>query len=186
MVQHLSLPRLTNVLRAWIEQAGAAAPSTKVLRCLLDEMIMVDEGQSPCVAWSGVMVRRYRGVLYLLQHANTQASSQALPWLNFPEPLSVGPRQQWVATPAQHGLHVPKSACVEIRYREGGEHMVWRGHRRVLKKLWQAWGVPPWLRDKIPLIYIDGQLAAVLDFCVADLYYREHGERVYNVGEQWG
>ena len=50
---------------------------------------------------------------------------------------------------------------------------MWRGHTRSLKYVFQTLGVPPWLRDRIPLIFINNRLAAVLDFAVADAYVKE-------------
>ena len=48
----------------------------------------------------------------------------------------------------------------EIRYRAGGEKLkVRRG--RTLKNLFQEQAVPPWLRDRVPLIYSGSELVAV-------------------------
>ncbi|MDX2345721.1 MAG: tRNA lysidine(34) synthetase TilS [Legionella sp.] len=59
------------------------------------------------------------------------------------------------------------------RFRQGGERMRWRGHTRSLKYIFQTLGVPPWLRDTIPLIFVDNTLVAVLDFAIADGYTKE-------------
>jgi tRNA(Ile)-lysidine synthase len=159
-------------------------PTTAVLRCLLDDLIFADASQSPYLLWSGVAVRRYRDMLHISKHTLHELTMpQPFYWSNFPQPHRINDTQQWVAKPSQSGLHVPLGAQLEVRYRVGGESIVWRGHRRSLKKLWQAAGVAPWLRDKMPFIYLNGQLAAVLDFCVSDVYYRDHGERVYTLSK---
>ena len=36
-----------------------------------------------------------------------------------------------------------------------------RGHRHSLKKLYQEWGVPPWLRGRVPLLFWADQLIGV-------------------------
>jgi len=38
--------------------------------------------------------------------------------------------------------------------------MVGRQHARELKKLWQELAIPPWERDRIPLIFYNDQLIA--------------------------
>ena len=62
---------------------------------------------------------------------------------------------------------------VHIRLRRGGEILHLSAMRRSkLKKILQAWHVPYWLRDQLPLIFIDDQLVGVVgyflnqDYCV--------------------
>lgn len=52
---------------------------------------------------------------------------------------------------------------MQVRFRQGGEraHPVGRRHSQSLKKLLQEYEVPPWLRTRIPLIYMDNELVAV-------------------------
>jgi tRNA(Ile)-lysidine synthetase-like protein len=38
-----------------------------------------------------------------------------------------------------------------------------------LKKLFQERGIPPWLRDRVPLIYKHDQLVEVVGLCLCDL-----------------
>ena len=52
---------------------------------------------------------------------------------------------------------------MQVRYRQGGEkiRLSPKGHRQALKKLFQQAGIPPWVRDRVPLLYIDDRLIAV-------------------------
>jgi tRNA(Ile)-lysidine synthase len=56
-----------------------------------------------------------------------------------------------------------------IRYRRGGERFrpVGRSHGQELKKLLQEAGIPPWERDRLPLLYRNGLLLAVVGLGVA-------------------
>jgi tRNA(Ile)-lysidine synthase len=64
------------------------------------------------------------------------------------------------------------NAHVDVRFRQGGERFRpdGRRHSTSLKKLLQTSAVPPWSRDGIPLIYVDGELAAVAGLWVAAAY----------------
>jgi len=59
-----------------------------------------------------------------------------------------------------------------VRFRQGGEVIrpAGRSQHHALKKLFQEAGVPPWERDRIPLLYLEGKLIAVADYWVADEY----------------
>lgn len=69
-----------------------------------------------------------------------------------------------------------KGKRIEIRFREGGERFFYRGQHKQLKKLFQDWGVPPWLRDCWPLVYVDEQLAVIPDYAVSDDFYSSEGD----------
>jgi tRNA(Ile)-lysidine synthase len=64
-----------------------------------------------------------------------------------------------------------------VRFRQGGERFrpAGRGHSTALKKLLQASAVPPWLRDRVPLIYVGDELAAVAGLWVAEGFAVETG-----------
>jgi len=56
-----------------------------------------------------------------------------------------------------------------LKYRQGGE--LCRppgGKNRSLKKLLQEYKVPPWLRDRWPLLYLDEKLIAVPGVFICD------------------
>jgi len=51
----------------------------------------------------------------------------------------------------------------EVGFRQGGErvHPIGREHSHSLKKLLQECNAPPWIRERSPLIYLNGELIAV-------------------------
>ena len=69
-----------------------------------------------------------------------------------------------------YGNGIKKELCVdaqvEVRYRTGGEKIRLPGRhcRHKLKKLFQETGTPPWLRERVPLIYVGDKLAMVAGF----------------------
>ncbi|MEO1956002.1 MAG: tRNA lysidine(34) synthetase TilS, partial [Gammaproteobacteria bacterium] len=65
-----------------------------------------------------------------------------------------------------------------IRGRAGGERCKPQGRSKSqkLKKLFQEYGVPPWERNRIPLIYIGDDLAAVSDLWVCEDFLAEKDE----------
>ena len=48
-----------------------------------------------------------------------------------------------------------------IKFREGGEFIRIDGKTKTLKKVLQELGVPPWVRDRLPLIYLGDKLVAI-------------------------
>ena len=66
-------------------------------------------------------------------------------------------------------------AAIKVCMRQGGEkiRLPGRSGHHTLKKLFQEADIPTWERETLPLIYLDGQLAAVSDLWVSADFYSE-------------
>jgi tRNA(Ile)-lysidine synthase len=101
----------------------------------------------------------------LQQSAAIQRSTQALHW-SLSAPLTLpGAAGELTAKPVTGaGLRrADVSAGVRVSWRKGGEtcQPAGRKHHHSLKKLFQEQGIPPWERQRIPLIYIGDELAMI-------------------------
>jgi tRNA(Ile)-lysidine synthase len=179
-LEALPAERARNLLRGWLAECGLPAAGAVHVQQILDTLLSARADATPVVAWPGAEVRRYGGALYACTPLPAHDASRVIRWQpGRPLDLDVGQLQ---ATPAQgRGMSAERcvDARVEVRFRQGGERFrpAGRGHSIVLKKLLQANRVPPWLRDRIPLVYVDGELAAVAGFGVAESYAVGAGRR---------
>ncbi len=151
-------------LRAWIGVRGFSPPSKKVLDRILAEVVTAAADAEPLVAWSGAEVRRYQGMLFVMPPLPPAEPERVEAW-DGRRPLWL-PQGQLSALPAKgRGIKTERlrGGAVEVRFRRGGERCRPAGVSRssTLKSWFQRRGVPPWERDRIPLIFIDGELAAV-------------------------
>ena len=57
-----------------------------------------------------------------------------------------------------------------VDWRQGGEscRLAGQPHQQALKKILQSSAVPPWERHRIPLLRVDGELAAIGDRWVCE------------------
>lgn len=176
----LSPERQRNLLRAWIRRLGLPAPAAVHLERLQDDVLAAGRDAAPLLHWPGVEVRRYRGLIHAMRPLPRHDPTCVLPWdMGAPLPLPDGGRL--IAHPARgEGVMISarRDASVFVRFRRGGERCrpVGGAHTRPLKKLLQERDVPPWRRDRLPLLYIDDQLAAVADLCVCEPFGAGPGE----------
>ncbi|MEO0443239.1 MAG: tRNA lysidine(34) synthetase TilS [Pseudomonadota bacterium] len=72
---------------------------------------------------------------------------------------------------------------VRIAWRLGGERCrpVGRAASQTVKKLLQEYHLETWLRDRVPLIYIDNDLAAVGDLWVCEPFAAQQDELAYRI-----
>ena len=166
----LSDARRHNVLRYWLQQLGFNLPDYQQLAKLWTEVCLAKEDAQPMYYWPHVEVRRYRQQLFAMSPL-TNFNRDEQKWCNKQQALLLAtgellePQQILALIKDEYW----QTGQISIRYRQGGEKIrpVGRQHHHDLKKLLQAEGVPTWQRERIPLIYINQQLAIVWGYWVA-------------------
>jgi tRNA(Ile)-lysidine synthase len=153
------------LLRRWLLSQNGPLPNHRVMDRLAIEMLDAAADRRPQVDWAGVSVRRYRGRLHLLSEADYLPTPREAVYWSEGAVLALPGNGELRLQPGCGGLSLPQwqQSTIEVRYRQGGERLrpAGRGHGMDLKHLFQERGVPPWLRHRMPLIYLDNRLAVV-------------------------
>ena len=182
----LSDARVRNLLRHWLQEQGLSLPSQAVMERLTTALLRSRADAQPCVHWPGGEVRRYRDELFATTPMAEFRAPAPLGW-NLAAPLileSAGGTLR--ALPAAAGglrLSAQDRGRLRVAFRQGGEQCrpAGRGHRHSLKQLLQEWGVPPWERERLPLLYLGEELVAVAGLCVMDGYGAAAGEEGWRI-----
>ncbi|HAU1685185.1 TPA: tRNA lysidine(34) synthetase TilS [Legionella pneumophila] len=177
----LEFERITNVLKFWLKKNRIQLPSSKTFHRIIHEIIFAKLDAMPTVSWGQIQIRRFKQHLYL-RKADKGNLPKIIEWKHFPASLMYPDANiDLSAVKAKKGLKIPKDVQIEIRFRKGGEEFYWHGQTKHLKKLFQEWQVPPWVRDRVPLIYINGQLACVVGYAVSDLFFTDNPQEAWVV-----
>lgn len=173
-----------NVLRRWFKQRNLSVPATVHLQHIQHDILNAVADSVPCVGWGdvnqGAEARRYRDLIYAMPRLPAHNPNATLTW-DMRQPLTLAGVGTFTVTPVT-GAGIKASLLtlhsVSVRFRQGGERCrpAGRGHTHELRKLFQERGVPPWQRDRLPLIYIDDELAAVANLWVCEPFHAEHNE----------
>ncbi|WP_028864100.1 tRNA lysidine(34) synthetase TilS [Psychromonas aquimarina] len=173
-LKELSTARRNNVLRYWFKESSYSYPSSKQLLTIWQDIVLAAEDALPAMQFKGYSVRRYRGHLYLVKD---------LPALSVHEPPKV-----WSGEPRlslldgrvnlQFNIVRDKADNGEVLcFKRGAEIAVYfrqqlpaklscrpagRSGSRTVKKLLHEYHVPPWLRDFVPFIMINGKLMSAV------------------------
>ncbi|MEI7105279.1 tRNA lysidine(34) synthetase TilS [Pectobacterium versatile] len=156
----LSPVRRFALLRRWLAQQGATMPAREQLQRLWDEVATSRQDAEPVLQLNQMQIRRFRQYLYLLPLMSS-LKDRIIPWQSPSCPLSL-PDNLGTLSLAASGVAIraPKNGeAVSIRFSTSGAvHIVGRAHGRQIKKLWQELNVPPWWRDRTPLVFYNEQL----------------------------
>ncbi|HXH01719.1 MAG TPA: tRNA lysidine(34) synthetase TilS [Candidatus Competibacteraceae bacterium] len=162
----LSAPRRRNLLRHWLKTRGLPPPSEAQLQRLLCDALESPRDREPLIHWPGAEVRRYRDRLYASAPLPPHDPGRRWSWSDPRQPLLLPGLGRLCLEPVVgQGLSVRRLAgrALSVAFRQGGERFrpVGRAHGQELKKLLQEAAIPPWQRERLPLLWADGELVWV-------------------------
>lgn len=177
----LSPPRAKNLLRYFLHRRGAAMPQAAQLDDMLRQLCDARQDAALCVEYGLWQVHRYRDHAYVSPALGGFDRALVLPWDGEAEmdwPALRGKLRFVETRGAGIGAEKLSRAPVTLRLRNGGETL--RPHpnaaKRSLKNLLQEHGVPPWRRERLPLVYCGEELVCVAGVAVAAKYQAGEGE----------
>lgn len=184
-LQRLSPARVKNLLRFFLHTRGASMPQAVQLDDMARQLCAARDDAAVCVEYGGWQVRRYRGGVYALRALPDFDAHLQLP---LQDQAQDQVRLDWPALDTQLGftcrqgegisLARLQSAPLTLRLRRGGEALRPHAHgvTRTLKNLLQEQQVPPWLRDRLPLLYCGEELVCVSGVAIAADFQAGEGE----------
>jgi tRNA(Ile)-lysidine synthase len=177
----LSAARAKNLLRYWLAELGVPMPSAGRLENVLQQLCGSRDDAQVLVHLGQNVVQRYRGEVYLEKKALAPQPELALTWA-FQDELQLpdsGGRLLFERTVGQ-GLSLARLTAepVTVRLRHGGERLRpdCRRPSRSLKNLLQEAGIPPWQRQRLPLLFSGEKLVFVPGIGTACEYQADEGE----------
>lgn len=161
-------------LRHWL---APRVPSAAQLREIQRSLLWSAVDAEPVFELGDLQLRRFRDRLYQTELGAFDPDFIA-DW-DFQAPLVIPGAGVLRAERCERGGLA--ASRVRVSLRRGGERCrpAGRAHSQTLKKLLQDYDVPPWLRDRLPLIYSEaGELAAVADLWVCEGFNGPGGWRL--------
>ena len=193
-LQALSRPRAKNLLRYFLHTNGAPMPPTVQLDDMLQQLCGARQDAGVSITYSDWQVRRYQGKVYALHAPGDFDPDLVLQWngeaeLDWPALQSrlrldrkLNPREKASRSPGISLVKLQRTS-VTLRLRHGGEAL--RPHpggaTRSLKNLLQEHHVPPWQRDRLPLLYCGDELVCVPSVAIAAEYLADEHETAIRI-----
>ncbi|MDZ4097992.1 MAG: tRNA lysidine(34) synthetase TilS [Methylophilaceae bacterium] len=163
-LQQLRLPRARNLLRWWLALNELDMPSTARLEEMLSQLLSARADAVIGVKINAdTQLRRYQNEVYIESRHNVLPIS--LLWSGQSHIDLPDGSQLIFERKIGQGLAIERLGIDKLRIasREGGERFRPDANRptRTLKHLLQEANIPPWERMKLPLIYLQDELAVV-------------------------
>lgn len=181
------------LLRAWLQYINSSIgvkrafplPSRAQLDEIIDSVIPARSDANPQLSWHNVSVRRFRERLYLVPQCPD--ISQLMMDIRLDECIYLpeGAGQLELSSQFKAGalaLRRPTSdERVRIGFSASGATLkpVARQGSRKLKKLYQEYQVPSWMRTRLPIVYYNEQIVAIAGLFVVEGLQAQTPDCVY-------
>lgn len=174
--ESLSVARRHNLMRTWLRGQCLSTPEQQHLQQIEQQIIGGRQDAETQVTWGDVSLRVYRQRIYALPLADLlsvpDSSLEFAPAITLPAEFQFGFEH---LESSDKPLLNPNLPNLHLRFRQGGERCrpAGRAHSQTLKRLLQDYGVEPWLRESLPLVYSNDDLVAVADLWVCEGFQAE-------------
>jgi len=181
LLRALSISRAKNLLRYFLQVCGSAMPQAVQLDDMLLQLREAKEDSAVCIELGGWQVRLYQNKVYVLQALVELDRNYVLSWHGESELAWPASNLNLIFTPTSgQGISLKKiqSSPLTFRFRRGNEKLrpQLNASTRSLKNLLQDRHVPPWQRERLPLLFCGDELVCVVGVAIAAVYQAELGE----------
>ena len=157
--------RAHNALRSLFREAGYRAPRRSALMEALRQAVQARPDARVKVDFGDFSLRRYRGALFVVKNVQVPDDWRS-DWtgqLQLALPPGLGELRFRRGTGSGLSASALRDARVRVEFRTGGEciSLAEKRPHRELKKHYQEAGIPPWMRERTPLVYCGSQLVFV-------------------------
>ncbi|OCH54398.1 tRNA lysidine(34) synthetase TilS [Vibrio sp. ZF57] len=180
------------LLRMWLSRCNQPMPSQKQLKLIWDEVACAQADANPKLVLNEVEVRRFNHQLHVVKETKDLSNWQS----------DISMEESLVLPDGLGELHLTSAACdgvsnhcdaqhfslnttrgtLRVIFNPEGlsAHPVGRGHSRKLKKLFQEYQVPSWLRRRTPILMDGDRVIAVLGLFVDKNYEGQDCEALWS------
>lgn len=155
------------LIRYWLNKHNVLMPSKIKMQHILQDCILSKPDANPRVCWDKTVITKFKNKLFVLTDKEFNAE-QDLTELNYKLGSEVYIAAAWLKISSVYDFN-DKDSCelsvneVIIKFRQDGEvcRPLNRNGSVKLKKLFQEKNIPIWYRSRVPLFYIDGEIACI-------------------------
>ncbi|UFN68906.1 tRNA lysidine(34) synthetase TilS [Vibrio alginolyticus] len=182
LAKHSELAR-ARLIRMWLAKLNTSMPTQVQLNLIWNEVALAQQDANPKLQLKQGEVRRFRNRLYWVTEiadvTEWQSTIQVDTVLSLPEQLgeltlTTSSSNATIALPSQ-----PELLRVTFNPEGLSAHPTTRSHSRKLKKLFQEYNVPSWLRRQIPILMYQDRVVAVADLFVDQAFNGQDCELIW-------
>jgi tRNA(Ile)-lysidine synthase len=162
-VRSLEKYRCNNVIRHWISKNNYRMPSSEQMHSIYSNVLNAGRDKVPFFLCSEYEIRRHNDYIEIMQPLQKHDSSSIYKWKLMENLIitNLSLNLSWTDLEKRFGRKIDHD--VEVRFRKTGENIKLYSSKKSLKDYMREINMPPWKRERTPLIYINKELRVIWD-----------------------
>ena len=162
-VRSLDEYRCNNVIRHWISKNNYRMPSSEQMHSIYSNVLNAGRDKAPFFLCSEYEIRRHNDYIEIMQPLQKHDSSSIYKWKSMENLIitNLSLNLSWTDLEKRFGRKIDHD--VEVRFRKTGENIKLYSSKKSLKDYMREINMPPWKRERTPLIYINKELRVIWD-----------------------
>jgi len=173
------------IYRYWLKCNDVTMPSSKVLHEFINSVVQATDDKVPILRLNRAEVRRHQQCLYLLNTLQAIPDKEIINWKGDKCDLPHSLGDLLLTSTGSEGISkdIWAASVITVKFRQGGEKLKIDGREgtKRVKKLLNEHAIPVWVRQRIPLIYINDQLAAVAGYWIDASFIAKPNQQAYQI-----
>ena len=157
------------VVRRWLKQSNAPSIPACSLHALSGQVQKATSSHKIVIRWGGWLLRLYQQNLWLHMDVKITACP-SVKWPAGSTGIDLGEDLGLLRLQGRCLATLPEGFSVGSRRNNKNDVIQLGKHHHKLKNLFQSAGIPPWLRDSIPLCKLNDELVAIGDWCCSEWF----------------
>ncbi|WP_348769490.1 tRNA lysidine(34) synthetase TilS [Buchnera aphidicola] len=153
------------LIRYWISLKNIKIPSYKTIQRIYNEIIHNQENINLKIIIQKNEIRCYKKSLYFIK-IKKNIQNMILFWHNTNYKLILPNNLGYIIKNNKKGINIPtpqNNELINIRFQYTGKILILgKKKQRNIKKIWQEYNIPPWLRNQTPLLFYNDELVSAL------------------------
>ncbi len=154
-------------MRRWLKRAAVPPIPARSLQSLYQQVFQSGKGRNTRIEWAGWLLRFYQKQLWL-QRINPRPPGDDFTWPGDSATVELGDGRGRLLLVGKNTQKPPPGLLISSRKNCQGQAIRQGAVNKSLKNIFQAAGIPGWLRDSIPICQLEGVLVAIGDWCFDD------------------
>jgi tRNA(Ile)-lysidine synthase len=171
LLQQLSAQRINNTLRWWLVQNGCTLPSQAQLQQIVQQLLYAKSDANIKISMStSLILRRFQGSAFLVKNLPKVDLNFSKDWHGEDEIVLPDTTRLVFSKKLGEGIalrHI-EAGILRIQYRKGSETIKPQANRptRHLNAVLKSAQMPPWQRERLPLIFMHESLVLIPNVAV--------------------
>ncbi|QCI26268.1 tRNA lysidine(34) synthetase TilS [Buchnera aphidicola] len=171
------------LIRRWIQKYKKIIPTYLQIQNIYYYLMQYHQKYTKfTIPFKNFKISRYKNMIFQIDK-HKSIKKKIIFWHNYTRPLQL-PEQLGQIIQNKYGTKIPKpkkNDLVNIRFQTNKKIIIFQNYKTPIKNIWQYHNIPPWNRNRIPLLFYNDTLIYIIGILLIDHPKKNNNYKSWNI-----